>query len=270
MKASFKLIYGDWALVAGAAEGMGAAYSRELSSLGLNLILADVQKEPLEKLGHHLEEAHGVACKLLHLDLEADNSVALLMDAVKETNCRFLVYNAAFSRVQKFIEHDPSMLDRYVQVNVRTPLQLLYAFNALHRETAELRKGIILMSSMAGSWGSALLGPYGGSKAFVHRLAESLHFELGEEGFDVLACIAGPIATPGYLSSLPPGKEKAIHVMQADLVVKETLRAMGKKPFIIPGLRNRINYFLMSRILPRRTALKIMNIAVRKLYRNNL
>ena len=270
VKDNLKDIYGDWALVAGAAEGLGAAYARELSASGLNLILVDMQKEGLEKLKHELAAAFGVACKSLHLDLEEDNSVARMMEAVRETGCRLLVYNAAFSRVQKFLDNDPGRLDRYVQVNIRTPLQFIYAFSAWHREATKLRKGMVLMSSMAGSWGTGLLGPYGGSKAFLHRMAESLHFELLEEGFDVLACIAGPTSTPGYLSSLPPGKEKAIHAMPAHKVVKEALKALGRRAFIVPGLRNRMNYFLLSRILPRRIALKIMNRAVGKLYRNNM
>lgn len=268
MKVQFKDIYGDWALVAGAAEGLGEAYARELSALGLNLILVDMQEERLEKLGLELEVAFGVTCKALHLDLVSDDSTALMMEAVRETGCRLLVYNAAFSRVQKFLENDPAVLDRYVQVNMRTPLQFIYAFSAWHREKSHSRKGILLMSSMAGSWGTRLLAPYGGSKAFVHKLAESLHYELREEGFDVLACIAGPTSTPGYNSSLPPGKEEAIHVMSAHKVVKEALNALGKRAFVIPGFRNRINYFIMSRILPRRTALKLMNHTVGKLYRN--
>jgi short-subunit dehydrogenase len=270
VKVNLKDIYGDWALVAGAAEGLGAAYSRELAASGLNLILVDMQKEHLENLSRELEETFGVICKSLHLDLEADSSNTFMMEAVRATGCRLLVYNAAFSRVQKFLENDPLMLDRYVQVNIRTPLQFIYAFSAWHRGNTEFRKGMVLMSSMAGSWGTRLLGPYGGSKAFIHKLAESLHFELREEGFDVLACIAGPTSTPGYLSSLPPGKEKAMQVMQAEKVVQETLEALGRRAFIIPGLRNRMNYFLMSRILPRTTALKMMNRAVSKLYRNNL
>ena len=126
------------------------------------------------------------------------------------------------------------------------------------------------MSSMAGSWGTRLLGPYGGSKAFIHIFAESLHYELKEQGFDVLACIAGPTATPGYSSSLPPGQERTIHAMRAPKVVREVFKALGKRAFVIPGLRNRINYFLLSRMLSRRAALQMMNRAVSKLYRNNL
>lgn len=267
MGKGIKSRYGNWGLIAGAAEGLGEAYAGLLAEEGLNLILVDQQKDLQEKLASRLESSQGIQVKTLHLDLAEADSVRHIMEAVTETSCRLLIYNAAYSRVKKFMENDPGELDNYVQVNIRTPLQLVYAFCQIHMGQKDLRKGILLMSSMAGSWGTRLLGPYGGSKAFSHILSESLHFELKEEGFDVLASVAGPTATPGYFESLPQGKEKAISVMHPDRVVRAGLRSLGIRAFVIPGFRNRLNYFLMSRILPRRGSLKLMNRVVADLYR---
>jgi short-subunit dehydrogenase len=267
MTLGIKSRYGNWGLIAGAAEGLGEAYASLLAEEGLNLILVDQQKDLQDKLASRLESSHGIHVKAFHLDLAEADSVQQIMEAVTETSCRLLIYNAAFSRVKKFMENDPNELDNYLQVNIRTPLQLVYAFCHLHHGQKDLRKGIILMSSMAGSWGIRLLGPYGGTKAFSHILAEALHFELKEEGFDVLASVAGPTATPGYLKSLPKGKEKGIPVMQPYKVVRAGLRSLGLRAFVIPGFRNKLNYFLMSRILPRSSSLKLMNLAVANLYR---
>ncbi len=123
------------------------------------------------------------------------------------------------------------------------------------------------MSSLAGSWGTKFLAPYGGSKAFNHILAESLHYELKEEGFDVLACIAGAIATPGYMASLPTGRVTGRSVMQPDKVVEACFRSFGRRPFVIPGYKNKLIYFIMTRILPRSLSLRTMNRAVEGLYR---
>jgi len=260
--------YGSWCLVAGAAEGLGSAFSRSLAARGINLILVDQQNAPLDSLGRELETTFGIHVRTLHLDLALENSVELMMELISETSCRMLIYNAAFSRVQKFMENDPAMLDRYIQVNMRTPIQLIHAFCHLHSEVQDQRKGILLMSSLAGSWGTQLLGPYGGSKAFNHILAESLHYELKDEGFDVLACIAGATSTPGYLASLPAGKVKSRSVMPPEKVVETGLQALGHRPFVITGFLNKLIYFLLTRILPRRTSLRIMNRAVRDLYSN--
>jgi short-subunit dehydrogenase len=267
MKNELKNRYGSWCLVAGAAEGLGSAFSQSLAARGMNLILVDLQKDPLDSLAQELESSFGIQVKPLHLDLASEDSVGLMMELIREVSCRMLIYNAAFSRVQKFTLNDPAMLDRYINVNMRTPIQLIHAFCHLHSEEEDQRKGILLMSSLAGSWGTQLLGPYGGSKAFNHILAESLHYELKGEGFDVLACIAGATSTPGYLASLPPGKMKTQSVMHPEKVVEAGLGALGHRPFVIPGFLNKLIYFLLTRILPRRTSLRIMNRAVGNLYR---
>lgn len=258
--------YGSWCLVAGAAEGLGSAFSHSLAAKGLNLILVDMQKGPLDSLARELESSFGIQVNALHLDLALDDSVELMMEAIRTSKCRMLVYNAAFSRVQKFTQNDPVMLDRYINVNMRAPMQLIHAFCQLHSKSDDQKKGILLMSSLAGSWGTQLLGPYGGSKAFNHILAESLHHELKDQGYDVLACIAGATSTPAYLASLPPGKAKTRSVMPPEKVVEAGLQAMGHRPFVITGLFNKLTYFLLTRILPRRASLKIMNRAVGDLY----
>lgn len=262
--------YGPWCLVAGAAEGLGKAFSLSLADRGMNLILADQQKDPLDSLASHLETTFGIRVVTLHLDLASGDSVGLMMEAVSGTACRLLIYNAAFSKVQKFMLNDVAMLDRYIQVNIRTPIQLVHAFSLLHSGELDHKKGIILMSSLAGSWGTQLLAPYGGSKAFNHILAESLYYELKGEGFDVLACVAGAAATPGYNASLPQGKVKTRSVMSPNTVVDAALRSLGRKPFVIPGTKNKLIYFLMTRILPRRTSLRLMNRAVGDLYSEKL
>jgi len=266
MKLDLKERYGSWGLVAGAAEGLGSAYAWALAAEKLNLILVDQQKSLLDELTRQLESSYGIQVIPLHLDLAAGDSVGQMAKEVRRTSCRLLVYNAAYSRVQKFLENDLDMLDRYVQVNIRSPLQLVHSFCHLQSKEPVLRKGIILMSSLAGSWGTQLLAPYGASKAFNHNLAESLYYELEGEGFDVLACIAGPTSTPGYLASLPHGKVRSMSIMDPEEVVKIGLYALGRKPFVVAGIRNKLIYFIMTRMLPRRISLRIMNRAVGKLY----
>ncbi len=263
---NLKSRYGSWSLVAGAAEGLGSAFSQSLAARGMNMILVDQQKDPLESLALQLETDFGIQVRTLHLDLASEDSVERIMVLIKETSCRMFIYNAAFSRVQTFLKNDSAMLDRYVEVNIRTPMQLIHAFCHLHSEAPDNRKGILLMSSLAGSWGTQLLAPYGGSKAFNHILAESLYYELKDDGFDVLACIAGATSTPGYRASLPRDGVKAGSAMHPDKVVKTGLRALGRRPFVITGFQNKLIYFFLTRILPRRTSLRIMNRAVGKLY----
>ena len=270
MRDNLKSTYGDWCLVAGAAEGLGKAFSRSLAREGLNLILVDRQKDSLDTLAGQLRSEFGILVTGLHLDLATMDAVEIIMNSIKETNCRFIIYNAAYSRVQKFITHDARMLDRYLDVNMRTPLHLIHAFCKLHKGNRDQKKGIMLMSSLAGSWGTQLLAPYGGSKAFNLILAESLYHELKGDGFDVLACIAGATSTPGYLASLPHGNAKPGSAMPPEKVVEAGLKSLGQVPFVVPGFKNKFIFFLLTRILPRKASVRIMNRAVGKLYRAKL
>ena len=126
------------------------------------------------------------------------------------------------------------------------------------------------MSSLAGSWGTQLLAVYGATKAFNQILAESLYHELEVEGFDVLACVAGPTNTPGYRASNPGGGKTRIKAMEPERVVEASLAKLGKAPFIVPGFQNKFNYFFLSRFLSRRISLWIMNRTVGKIYRDKL
>lgn len=258
--------YGDWCLVAGAAEGLGEAFSTTLAERGISLILVDHQKDSLDNLATSLESQFGIEVIQIKLDLESPDSIDVLMEAIRQNKCRLLIYNAAFSKVQRFVDNDPQMLDRYIGVNTRTPIQLSHAFCQFHQGNADQRKGILLMSSLAGSWGTQLLAPYGASKAFNHILAESLHYELKGEGFDVLACVAGATSTPAYLASLPPEKRASRSTMTPKAVVNSALSALGRRSFVVPGLKNKLTYFLLSRILPRQLSLRIMNRAVGSMY----
>jgi short-subunit dehydrogenase len=262
--------YGSWALVAGAAEGLGEAYARALAKRGFGVILVDRQRELLEKLAGQLGEASGIPARKIHLDLASDESVGIMMEAIAETSCRLLIYNAAFSRVKRFLENNPAEMEQYVKVNMQTPLCLIHAFCQHHTGQPDQRKGIVLMSSIAGSWGTQLLGPYGATKAFNHLLAEALYHELKQEGFDVLACIAGATSTPGYLASNPRGGKTLLAVLPPEPVVEECLDALGRRPFVVPGSRNKLNYFFLSRVLPRKASLRIMNRTVGRIYRDKL
>jgi short-subunit dehydrogenase len=111
-----------------------------------------------------------------------------------------------------------------------------------------------------------LLAPYGAPKAFTRILAEALHRELKDTGFDILVSITGATATPGYLSSLPGNRKPPGGVMHPQKVVDSCFRGLGKKNIVIPGYRNRVAYFILTRILPRRLSVGIMNHQVGRLY----
>jgi short-subunit dehydrogenase len=259
---TFREKYGPWALVAGASVGLGAAFSVELARRGLNLILLSRRAEPLESLAAQLRKEFSVEVRTVAADLGDVSAAAQCEALANELPIGLLVYNAAYSKIGRFL--DAALEDhlRTVDVNCRGPVALTLALGK--PMAARKRGGILLMSSLAGGQGTPLVATYGATKAFNLVLAESLWHELRESGVDVLACRAGATRTPGYEASQPQGKQPPM--MDPEPVVRQALDALGGGPSMVPGAINRLVAFVFARFLPRRVAVSIMGNATRKLY----
>jgi len=70
MKATqFREKYGDYALVAGGSIGLGAAFSEEIASRGLNLVLIARQEDKLRSLAVKLKETYKIDVIYISADL---------------------------------------------------------------------------------------------------------------------------------------------------------------------------------------------------------
>ena len=257
--------YGPWAVVAGASEGIGAAFAHALAARGLNLVLVARRAAPLEALAGELASRHGIETRTLALDLGRSESVTELLSGIGDRDVGLLVWNAAFSLIGPFLEQPLDGHLRELEVNCRAPLSLVHGLGA--RMVARRRGGIILMASLSGMQGTALVAHYAATKAWNRVLAEGLWWELGKHGVDVLASVAGATDTPGYRASEPAGeKASKVPVMRPEEVVAETLDALGRTPSLITGWRNRWAAALLGRILPRRVAVRIMGTTMDSLY----
>lgn len=265
----FKEKYGPWAVIAGSAEGLGEAWSRALAEKGMNLIMIDNQEEKLQTLAKELEENNRIHTHTLVLDLSRQKASDMIMEVVSRYNCRLLIYNAAYSLVQPFTSIKQDELDHFIDINTRTQIKLVHAFsNALIE--GNKKGGIIMMSSLAGLLGMQLVAPYAATKAFAWNLAEALHHELSQHGIDVMACIAGATSTPAYLKTDPQYGRIKPQVMTPQDVAEAALAKLGKKTLFIAGRSNRINYFILTRLLPRKIASALANKTMWNMYKNKL
>jgi len=253
---SFVSRYGPWAVVAGASEGLGAAFATELAHRGLNLILVARRPEPLRDLASRLStQTVAVAA-----DLATPEGVAACVEAASGHEVGLVVANAAYSPIGAFITLDASQSDRAVRLNCAGPVQLAHAF--LPAMASRGRGGMVIMSSLAGQQGSPPITVYAATKAFGAILAEGLWAELRPHGVDVLACIAGAVATPGLANA---SASRAPGTLPPERVVAAALRGLGRGPRVVPGATMRMSSVLMSRLLPRRAAIAIISRASRDL-----
>lgn len=260
MNNSLKEKYGEWALVAGASEGLGVAFARSLAARGINLVLLARRLTLLEKISAELEAEFKVQTQCFQVDLaDLDVLNSTLNSLSKQIG--LLVYNAAYSPISYFKDIETTQLMQVIDVNVKAPLYLVKRLSK--GMISRRRGGIILMSSLAGQQGSPKIATYAATKAFNTILSEGLWKELKSEGVDVVASIAGAIRTPGY--TLASEKKDAPGTLEAHEVAEKTLKALSRGPVVIPGFFNKFANYFMSRLLGRRQRVNIMYSNTKKL-----
>lgn len=248
--------YGPWAVVAGASEGLGAQFAKQLSERGLKVVLIARREQVLETLAGTLP----TETRRLPLDLASPEAAERIAEHTRDLDVGLVIYNAALSPIGPFLEQPLADNLRAIDVNVKTPTALAHHFAP--RLAKRGKGGLVLLSSLTAFQGSPFVSTYGATKSFNLALAEGLWAELRGTGVDVLAVCAGATATPNLLKSVtkpPPGMQ------QPEDVVRETLNSLGAGPLLIPGRFNRFASFLLRRLLPRRTTIQIMASQTRKL-----
>jgi len=257
----FQERYGPWAFVAGASEGIGAEFARQIAARGVHLALVALERAPLEGVAAEIRAEHGVEVRTEALDLASatlERDLAALVDGLE---VGLLVYNAALAPIGRFLEQDLSEKLRAIDVNCRAPVTLAHCFG--RSMVSRGRGGIVLLSSMVGFGGASMVATYAATKAFNLVVGESLWRELEPYGVDVLACCPGPTSTPAYQRSTPRGGPRTMTPAQ---VVTEALEALGRRPTLVPGRSNRLASFLMRRLLPRSSAIRVISGATERMY----
>lgn len=248
--------YGQWAVVAGASEGIGEEFARSLASRGHDLILLARRAELLEKTAADIRAKYGRQVRTIPFDLADPAFVDALKAQTKDVEIGVAVYNAAYSVVGEILERSVDEALRVVDVNVSGPVRFVHAIGPTMVQRK--RGAIILMASTSGFQGLPTIGPYAASKAFNIALGEALWAELKPRGVDVLVCCAGAVRTPGYAKN---GMKEAPGMMNPQDVAETALNALGRGPRVIPGFVNRIATFIMSKLVPRSVAVTIMGRA---------
>jgi short-subunit dehydrogenase len=261
----FEHRYGPWALVAGGSEGIGEAFADELCSRGVNVILVARREDRLEMLAHRLRSTHGAMVRTIKADLSAAAGVAEVLAGVADLDIGLVIFNAAFSSIQPFLDAPLVTLERVVQTNALATVRMVHGIGERLRSRG--RGGIILVSSLSAFHGSPMIATYAASKAFGVVLGESLWAELRPHGVDVLVACAGATSTPNFEASRPDrGRLFGPSVMAADSVARAALSALGKRPVAIIGAANRFSHAVLDRLLPRRLCVLIMHRAMNRLY----
>jgi len=263
---TFKERYGDMGLVAGASEGIGAAYAHALAARGFNLVLIARRESPLQAIAQQITNQYGVKVFPISCDLGSADAIQQITQQIGDMTIDFMVYNAASSFIGPYLSTTLSTHTNIATVNMLSLLGLLHYFGS--KMVAQRRGGIVIMTSMAGLQGSAYLSTYAATKAFSRILSEGLWFEWKPLGVDVIACCAGATLTPNYLNS-NPGKGSWLEPKPQlpEQVAEECLQKIGTTPSFVSGRGNKFVSFLMRHFFSKKKAIEIMGTAMKRMYK---
>lgn len=193
----FAARYGHWALIAGASEGTGASFARQLAEKGFNLILVARREGPLERLAGELRDAHGVECITASVDLSGQDAVERMREAAAGREVGLLILNAgADPNGSMFLDNNIANWDELIMRNVMTVTRACHRFGQSMRKRG--RGGIMIVGSGACYSGMPGIAIYGATKAFDLVLSEALWAELQPHGVDVLSYVIGRTDTPAH------------------------------------------------------------------------
>jgi uncharacterized protein len=194
---SFSEHYGPWAVIAGASEGTGRAYARQVAAQGINCILIARREGPLASLAEEIRAASRVECVTAAIDLAASDAMARIIDAVGKREVGLFISNAGSDpHGMRFLDRKIGDWAELAQRNVMTMMRCCHHFAGPMRDRG--KGGLLLVNSGACYGGAPNMAAYSASKAFTLCFAESLWGELRSHGVHVLTLVMHMTDTPEF------------------------------------------------------------------------
>ena len=256
--------YGGYALVTGAARGIGRAFASQLAEYGFDLLLVDREGEETIALAEELSAAHRIDARSLICDLAEPGLEKKAQTWVDEFEIGLLVNNAGISVLDPFFDISLESHLRTLDLNCRATLVLTHIVGKAM--AARGRGGIVIVSSASGLSGSPYFCHYAATKGYGLNLACGLWSELRGSGVDAVAVCPGMTDTkPVQDQSLGKDLPFYVPINGPEVVALGALRALGKRPALIPTIADRMSAGLLSKVFPRGWTLSIMKRSIEKM-----
>jgi short-subunit dehydrogenase len=192
---SFLERYGPWAVIAGASEGTGRAFARQVAASGVNCILIARREEALAELAQQIRSENGVECIYASVDLALPDAFDKIIAVVGSREVGLFINNAgADPNGSHFLNKDVETWINLVNRNLITNMRCTHHFAGLMRERR--KGGLLFVGSGAGWGGGSFMAAYSGAKAFDLCFSESLWAELKPHNVDVLHLVLVITDTP--------------------------------------------------------------------------
>ncbi len=227
------------ALITGASSGIGAVYADRLARQGYDLILVARSRTKLNALATHLSNETGRTVEVVAADLKDPSDLLRVEDLLRtDASITLLVNNAGVGGVMPLLGSPVDDMQDMITLNVTALMRLAYA--VVPGFVARGTGAVINISSIVAIAPEILNGVYGGTKAFVLSLSQSMHHELADKGIRVQAVLPGATATDFWSEAGNPVENLPQEiVMSAEDMVDAALAGFANGEVVtIPGLHD--------------------------------
>jgi short-subunit dehydrogenase len=265
LRPDFTTRYGRWALVTGAAQGIGFAYCQRLAELGMPVVMLDVQADLLMEKAERLRAA-GAEVRPVVCDLSDVAAVNAALDSLSELEIGLLVANAGIGAVGRWLDVPQETKVAQVAVNCTSVVVLADRLTPLMASRG--RGGVVIMASGSAEMGSSFIATYAATKAFDRVLAEGLWLALAPHGVDVTAVMPGAVDTEGFHESLPHGvgPTRMMSPVPPSTIVEAALAGLGTKVNVRPQGKLGPVVGAVMKLVPRTTMMRLGEKAVKAQY----
>ena len=245
----------SYALITGAAGGMGRLYARSLALLGYNLVLVDINEEKLLETAEEMKALVAGLEDWRAADKEAFKALPVVqdlskMEAADEVKAKtdaagaeveVLVNNAGILFATGIVDTSDKRLQLITMVHCMTPLMLCKKYVPEMRARGN---GYVLNVSSLGAWMPwPCLGMYCSTKRFIHDFSRSMRIELRGTGVSVTNAYFGAVDTP--LIPLAPNLKKLAHRLAVMIYPEKAVYCAIKATFArrkgtMPGFINHL------------------------------
>lgn len=244
-----------YALVTGAASGMGRVYAEKLAAKGYNLVIVDINAKGLEETAAmvraEIASAEGISDELKNSfkvlpvvqDLSVMEAADMIWEKTEAEGCvvEVLVNNAGVMYCQGIAETSERMLKLIMMVHMNTPLLLCRKYIGGMKERG---CGYILNISSLAAWMSwPGIGMYGNTKRFVKDYSRELRIECQKTGVSITNAYFGAVDTPliPLKDSLRKLARGLMVMITPEKAVERALRATFKRRRgTMPGFLNKL------------------------------
>lgn len=181
-------------LVTGAGGGIGGAIAQRFADEGATVAVNDVDPDRADETVAAIEDAGGEVFPVVADVTDMDNVYDMVEETVNRAGLDILVNNAGWDQMAWFLEQDPDVWDRIIDINYRGQVNCARA--AGEHMTENGGGAIVGIASDAGRGGSSGEAVYAGTKGGVIAFTKTLAREFARDGVRCNVVSPGPIDTP--------------------------------------------------------------------------